>query len=470
MNVLDNKSKTKLTERSQDKVQRDIDILSQKKRRDMMPRERVQLLQLKLYQKAKREKDYRFYILYDKLFQDYILEEAYKRAKRKNGSPGIDKQTFAAIEKAGRQKFLSTIKEELRTRTYKPQAVRRVWIEKENGGERPLGIPTIKDRVAQAACKMVIEPIFEADFEESSYGFRPKRSADGAMKEIKQNLKTGKTEVYDADLSKYFDTIPHDKLLLTLRERIRDPRVLHLIKLWLKVPIVEEDGKYTGGKKSTKGTPQGGVISPLLANIYLHLLDRIVNNPEGRFSKAGIKMIRYADDFILMARRIDEQVVNNVHDILERMELTINEAKSKVVNAKEGSFDFLGFTTKYDHSIFGRGKFWHIRPKNKSQEKIRQKINDKLKHIGHYCPESVVDELNPIIRGWMNYYKIDGVSQTQVPFRKLQDYMRERISRYYNRKSQRKSKLHGQQAFDKLVKIGLIDPYKTSKLRPVNTL
>lgn len=463
MNVLDNKSKTKLTGRSQDKVQREIDMLSQKKRRDMMSRERVRLLQLKLYQKAKQEKDYRFYVLYDKVFQDYVLEEAYKRAKLKNGSPGVDKQTFADIEKAGRGGFLSAIKEELRTRTYKPQAVKRVWIEKENGGQRPLGIPTIKDRVVQAACKMVIEPIFEADFEKSSYGFRPKRSAEGAIKEIKQNLKTGKTEVYDADLSKYFDTIPHGKLLIALQERISDPRVLHLIKLWLKVPIVEEDGRYTGGKRSTKGTPQGGVISPLLANIYLHLLDRIVNNPKGEFAKAGVKMIRYADDFILMAHRIDEKVVNRVHDILKRMELAINEAKSIIVDARESPFDFLGFTIRHDRSIFGKGKFWHIRPKDKSQQKIRQKINNKLKAIGHYRPESVVDELNPIIRGWTNYYKIDGISQTQVAFRKLQGYMRDRVSRYYNRKSQRKSTLYGQQAFDKLVKIGLVDPYKPSK-------
>lgn len=436
----------------------------------MVPRERVRLLQLKLYQKAKQEKDYRFYVLYDKIFQDHILEEAYKRARRKDGSPGVDGQTFAAIEKAGRREFLSAIKEELRTRTYRPQAVRRVWIEKENGGQRPLGIPTIKDRVVQAACKMVIEPIFEADFGECSYGFRPKRSAEGAMKEIKQNLKAGKTEVYDADLSKYFDTIPHEKLLIALQERISDPRVLHLIKLWLKVPIVEEDGRYTGGRKSAMGTPQGGVISPLLANIYLHLLDRIVSNPKGRYAKAGIKMIRYADDFILMAQRMDGQMVSRVHDILGRMELTINEAKSKVVDAKESPFDFLGFTVRYDRSIFGGGRFWHIKPKDKSQKKIRQKINEKLKAIGHYGPVEVVEELNPIIRGWMNYYRIEGVSQTQVPFRKLQSYMRDRISRYYNRKSQRKSKLYGQQAFDKLVKFGLIDPYKTSNLRPVNAL
>lgn len=460
------------TKSIQEQVQQEIDLLSQKKRKDMISLERVRLLQLKLYLKAKQEKGYKFYILYDKIFQRHVLEEAYKRSKSKNGSPGIDKQTFTDVEKYGREKFLTELSEELRKRTYKPQAVKRVWIEKENGGKRPLGIPTIKDRVAQQACKMVIEPIFEADFDDSSYGFRPKRSAKRAIMEIRDNLKQGNQTVYDADLSKYFDTIPHDKLEIVLKERIADPRVIYLIKLWLKVPIVEEDGKYTGGKSNTKGTPQGGVISPLLANIYMNVLDRIVNNPEGDFSKRGIKMIRYADDFILMSKHINQEVIIKVHNYLDRMGLTINKDKSKLVNAKEEPFNFLGFTFRYDRSIFSnKGKFLNIKPKSKSRKKIRQKINLKLKSIGHYPAEKVVYELNPIIRGWMNYYKIEKVSYTQVAFKELEDYLRTRLFRYYNRKSQRKSRLYGQQAFDKLVKeYGLIKPYKTSGLRPVNTL
>ena len=395
------------TKSIQEQVQQEIDLLSQKKRKDMISLERVRLLQLKLYLKAKQESGYKFYILYDKIFQRHILEEAYKRSKSKNGSPGIDKQSFKDVEKYGREKFLTELSEELRKRTYKPQAVKRVWIEKENGGKRPLGIPTIKDRVAQQACKMVIEPIFEADFDDSSYGFRPKRSAKRAIMEIRDNLKQGNQTVYDADLSKYFDTIPHDKLEIVLKERIADPRVLYLIKLWLKVPIVEEDGKYTGGKSNTKGTPQGGVISPLLANIYMNVLDRIINNPEGDFSKRGIKMIRYADDFILMSKHISQEVIIKVHNYLDRMGLTINKDKSKLVNAKEEPFDFLGFTFRYDRSIFSnKGKFLNVRPKSKSRKKIRQKINLKLKSIGHYPAEKVVFELNPIIRGWMNYYKL----------------------------------------------------------------
>jgi group II intron reverse transcriptase/maturase len=464
---------TKLEKNSnQDKVQKEIDKLSQKKRKDMTSTERMRLLQLKLYDKAKREKTYKFYVLYDKIFLDYILEEAYKHVKSNNGKPGIDKQTFADVEKYGRQKFLSELKEELRTRRYKPQPVKRVYIEKENGGKRPLGIPTIKDRVAQCACKMLIEPIFEADFDASSYGFRPKHSAKDAIKEIRTNLHKGKTTVYDADLSKYFDTIPHDKLMIALKERISDPRVIDLIKQWLQVPIVEEDGRYTGGKKSKQGTPQGGVISPLLANVYMNLLDRIVNRVEGRFSRLGIKMIRYADDFILIGKHIGQEVLDYIHKLLDRMGLTINTTKSKMVRAREESFDFLGFSFRYDSSIIKKGtKFWNIIPRPKSQKKIRQKINAKLKSIGHFPADKVVAELNPIIRGWINYYKIERVSYMQVALKELEDYLRSRLYRYYNRKSQRKSRLYGQQAFDLLVKeYGLIKPYMTSRRRPVKAL
>lgn len=456
----------------QQQVQMEIHTLSQKKRKDMSSKERVRLLQLKLYLKAKQESSYKFYVLYDKIFQRHILEEAYKRSKSKNGSPGIDKQSFKDVEEYGQEKFLTEISEELRKRTYKPQAVKRKWIDKEGGGKRPLGIPTIKDRVVQQACKIVIEPIFEADFDDSSYGFRPKRSAKGAITEIRDKLKKGDQTVYDADLSKYFDTIPHDKLEIVLKERIADPRVLHLIKLWLKVPIVEEDGRYTGGRSNTKGTPQGGVISPLLANIYMNLLDRIINNPRGYFSRRGIRMIRYADDFILMSKHINQESLIKVHNYLDRMGLTINRHKSKLVKAKDESFDFLGFTFGYDRSIYWTGeKFWNIKPKANSRKKIRQKLNLKLKSIGHYSAEKVAAELNPILRGWMNYYRIEKVSYTQIAFKELDDYLRYRLFRYYNRKSQRKSRLYGQQAFDKLVKeYGLIKPYMTSGIRPVNAL
>jgi len=453
---------------NQQKVQTEPNQNRSKKRKDMSTEERLHLLQRKLYLKSKQEKQYRFYILYDKIFLDYILQEAYKQAKRSGGSPGIDRQSFAEIEKGGRDEFLKDLKEDLRKRTYRPKPVKRVWIDKEDGSKRPLGIPTIRDRVAQTACKMIIEPLFEADFEDCSHGFRPKHSAHDAIRQIKEHLKAGKTEVYDADLSKYFDTIPHDNLMKTLEMRISDPRVLHLIKLWLKTPVIE-DGKTKGGKKSTKGTPQGGVISPLLANIYLHLLDRIVNKSSGMFAKYQVKMVRYADDFVLMGQKIDEKCLGKLREVLNRMELTINETKSKLIQAQEAPFNFLGFTVRYDRSVFNRDRrFWNIRPADKSRKRVRQNIRAKLKTIGHYPPEAVAGALNPIIRGWINYYSIEKVSYMQVDKRKLTYYLRDSLTRYYNRKSQRRSRMYGLHAFDILVKkYGLINPYESSGKCPV---
>lgn len=419
------------------------------------------MLQRKLYLSAKQEKEKKFYILYDKVFLDYILAEAWRRVKSRGGSPGIDRQNFNDIERAGVEQFLAVLKEELRTRTYKPSAVKRVYIPKPNGEQRPLGIPTIKDRVAQMACKLVIEPIFEADFEDSSYGFRPQKSAQEAIIKIKEHLKAGRMEVYDADLSKYFDTIPHEKLMKTLAMRISDGRILELITLWLKTPVYD-DGKYTGGRKSTVGTPQGGVISPLLANIYLHLLDRIVNSRESVFAKAGIHIVRYADDFVLMGRKLTKEAMTTLQALLKRMELQINEGKSRQIDARQTPFNFLGFTVRFDRSIYDTTKrFWHIKPSDKSCKRIRQNINMFLRHAGHYPPKKLTDGLNGRIRGWLNYFQIGGVSYTSLSKRKLNGYLRERLFQYYNRKSQRKTRLYRQQAFSILVeKYGMIDPMK----------
>jgi len=224
--------------------------------------ERVLTLQQKLYQKAKQERGYKFYVLYDKMFIPYMLREAWEKVRANGGSPGVDRVTIADVENVGVEAYLKELGEELRKQTYQPQAVKRVMIPKANGGERPLGIPTVRDRIAQTVCKMILEPIYEADFEDSSYGFRPNRNAKDAIKAIKENLKQGNTAVYDADLSKYFDTIPHDKLLITLKQRITDPRILKLINKWLKVSVYE-DGKYTSGKGKRMGTPQGGLCKAL---------------------------------------------------------------------------------------------------------------------------------------------------------------------------------------------------------------
>ena len=435
-----------------------------KKRKDMSSQERVQLLQRKLYMKAKQEKDYKFYVLYDKVFLDYVLEESWKRVRSNGKSGGVDGITIADIELSGVKKFLTNLKEDLRKQTYQAQAVKRVLIDKSGGGKRPLGIPTIRDRVAQMACKIVIEPLFEADFTKDSFGFRPKRSAQEAIKAIKKELKDGKTEVYDADLSKYFDTIPHDKLEIALRERISDKRIIDLIKKWLRAPV-REDGQDKGGKKVKVGTPQGGVISPLLSNIYLNLLDRIVSNPKSLFAHHHIRIIRYADDFVLMGHHLETIVTDKLKEILGRMDLRLNEEKSHQINARQTRFDFLGFTFSYDRCLYSFGnRYWNVQPSLKSQNKIRENIRACLKRSGHFGPVQVSGELNDIIRGWLNYFEIKGVSYPQVAKRNLRHYLQTRLYRYYNRKSQRRSRLYRQQAFEKLVnKYGLIDPTKFQK-------
>ena len=433
-----------------------------KKKKELKSWERVQLLQQKLYLKAKEEKGYKFYVLYDKVFIGYVLEESWRRVRKNNGKPGVDGVTFEQIEKRGVRKFLEELKEALRKQTYKAQSVRRVEIEKQGGGVRPLGIPTIRDRVAQMACKLIIEPLFEADFTKDSYGFRPERSAHGAISEIKGELKRGKTEVYDADLSKYFDRIPHDRLEIALRERISDKRIIDLIKKWLRAPVREE-GQDKGGKKRKVGTPQGGVISPLLSNIYLNLLDQIIANPKSIFGKSSVRIIRYADDFVLLGSELSNEVKERLKELLSRMGLTLNAKKSKQVNAKAERFDFLGFTFSYDKSLYGpkTKKYWNVQPSQKSQNKLREKLKEKLRKIGHFPPEMVALELNSILRGWFNYYSIAGVSYPKVAQREIRYYLKDRLLRYYNRKSQRKSRLYRQQAFEKLVtKYGLIDPTK----------
>jgi RNA-directed DNA polymerase len=432
--------------------------------------ERVRDLQRKLYQKAKQEKSFRFYVLYDKVSLPHILREAYKRCRANGGCPGIDGVSFAEIEQDGKENFLSEIQTELERRTYRPQAVLRIEIPKANGKKRPLGIPTIKDRVIQMATKLVIEPIFEADFEECSYGFRPQRSAARAVREIKQNLIEGKCDVYDADLSEFFDTIPHTELLTLIAKRISDNDILHLIKMWLKAPVYK-DGKYTGGKKNKVGTPQGGVISPLLANIYLHLLDKAVNRPDGKFHRYGIQIVRYADDFVLMAEKIPEKCIDYMKAMFVRMKLRLNEEKSTHINAYEKALDFLGHTFRYDWDLHGRQfKYWNVEPSIKAQKKVRDTFRKYLKENGHKAPEKLAQELNHIIRGWINYYSVPGVTYPNKAKRKLRYYLDMKLTRYYKRKSQRKSKLHKQGAFGVLVnKFGLLDPTKYApRLTPVN--
>ena len=413
--------------------------------------ERVCKFQQSIYQKAKQDKSFKFYCLYDKISLPYFLREAYRKVKSNDGAAGVDKQDFEDIESKGVENFLASISEELIKETYKPQSVKRVWIEKANGKLRPLGIPTIKDRVIQQSCKMVIEPIFETDFSDSSHGFRPEENAAKAIIQIKANLTAGLTEVYDADLSAYFDTIPHNKLLKALEERISDHRVLRLIKMWLQSPVSEK-GRITGGKSSDCGTPQGGVISPLLANIYLNLFDRNVEKKGSIFDLLGIKLVRYADDFLLMGKCISEAVKERVLQLLERLGLKLNTDKTKVLDAKDkGGFDFLGFNFRYDWSLYNRGqKYWNVHPSDKSEKKFRKTISEFLTTKLVRPIIEVVKGLNDKIRSHYDYFKIAKVSYINQDTFSFEQYLSYKMYKYCKRKSQRMCKRYSPNVYKHL--------------------
>jgi RNA-directed DNA polymerase len=416
--------------------------LEMKRKSQMSDDERVRDFQRKLYRKAKQEESFKFYVLYDKIILPYVLREAYRRCKRNGGSPGVDGVDFTRIEREGVAEFLKSIRVELETDSYKPMMVRRVFIPKANGKLRPLGIPTIKDRVVQAACKMIIEPIFEADFQEQSYGFRPKMSADKAIGAIRQNLKEGRDHVFDADLSSYFDTIPHDKLMKVLALRIADNKVLHLVKMWLKAPIKDDDGKVSGGKKNKAGTPQGGVISPLLANVYLNILDKAVNRKNGIYRRKGVKIIRYADDFILMGKSIPDSVLDYTAHLLEKMELKINEEKSKLVKARFEPFDFLGFTFRYDRDKHGRPfKYWNVVPSRKSESRLVDNLRTYLKYHRNTNSRWLCRNMNMKIGGWFRYFTIPNVSYPYPSAVRVEEYLQYKLHKMFKKKSQRKSHL-----------------------------
>jgi RNA-directed DNA polymerase len=309
--------------------------------------DKVRELQIKLYRKAKSEPDFRFYLLYDKVYRADILLRAWLLAKANDGAPGVDNESFEDIESRGVMEWLDGLRKELHDKTYRPQPVRRVMIPKPGGGERPLGIPTIRDRVAQTAAKLILEPILEADLEPNAYGYRPKKSAQDAIQEVDKLLYQGYTDVVDADLSKYFDTIPHSELMQCVARRIVDKHVLHLIQMWLKVPVEERDetGKkrLTGGKDNDRGTPQGGVISPLLANLYMNRMLKGWRQTK-RGEQFQARIVSYADDFVILSRGKAVEALGWARGTLTRLGLTLNEAKTSIRNARKERFDFLGYT------------------------------------------------------------------------------------------------------------------------------
>lgn len=402
--------------------------------------EKIETLRRKLYEKAKAEPGFRFYLLYDKVYRADILAHGYALAKANKGAPGVDGVTFETIEAAGLEEWLAALAEELRGKSYRPQPVRRVTIPKPGGGERPLGIPTIRDRVVQTAAKLVLEPIFEADLDREAYGYRPGRSALDAVRRVHGHLKAGYTDVVDADLSKYFDTIPHDELLQCVARRISDKHILALIKMWLKTPVEERTGtggkRLTGGKGAKRGTPQGGVISPLLANIYMNrFLKYWRRNGLGQRLRAHV--VVYADDLVILTRKHASKAHEVLKDVMTRIGLTVNETKTKLREATTERFDFLGYTF---------GPYWDRRtgkrylgagPSRKSRQRLKAKVH-ALTVPGNVRPWlETRDQLNTMLGGWQAYFGYGTLSRA---YSEVNWYVANRVRHFLRRRHKVRSR------------------------------
>jgi RNA-directed DNA polymerase len=395
--------------------------------------DKVRELQIKLYRKAKNEPEFRFYQLYDKVYREDVLIRAWTLAKANQGAPGVDGESFEDIESKGLRGWLNGLRQELHDKTYRPQPVRRVMIPKPGGGERPLGIPTIRDRVAQTAAKLILEPIFEADLEPNAYGYRPQRSAQDAIQKVGELMRGGYTDIVDADLSKYFDTIPHSELLQCVARRIVDKHMLHLIKMWLKVPVEERDEKgktrLTGGKDNDRGTPQGGVISPLLANLYINRMLKGFRQT-GREAQFKARIVNYADDFVILSRGKAKEALEWTRDVLARLKLTLNEKKTSIRNARQERFDFLGYTFGPHFSQRTGREYLGYSPSAKSVKRVRENVREHLGRGNMEPWEKVCHRLNQKLRGWAQYFQLG--SPWKV-FEVVDEYVEDRV-RHFLRK------------------------------------
>jgi RNA-directed DNA polymerase len=382
---------------------------------------RIRDLQRALYLRAKNDRHFRAYALYDKVYRRDILAHAYALAKANGGAPGPDGCSFAELEAVGREVLLAELREELETKTYRPGPVRRVYIPKLNGGERPLGIPNIRDRVVQTAVKLVLEPLFEADFAPDSYGFRPKRAAHDALEAIRAALDAGLYWVIDADVTAYFDTIPHDRLMKTVAERVVDGAMLALVKRFLEASIIDE---RDGGRprRPRQGTPQGGVISPLLANVYLHLLDRNFCRRTQRGELQG-RLVRYADDFVLLSPRRPDRALAWLQQLMTRLGLALHPDKTRLLDVRRDDFVFLGHTHRWRfHRLY-----LNISPK--ALGRIREELRQKTRRTWLSLDQMIAD-LNPYIRGARHYFR----RVRRRTLYQLDGFVNQRLARWWARK------------------------------------
>jgi RNA-directed DNA polymerase len=397
---------------------------------------KIRELQNKLYRKAKDEPEFRFYQLYDKVYREDILNHAYELARANHGAPGVDGESFEDIETKGLAGWMNGLREELRSKTYRPQPVRRVMIPKPGGGERPLGIPTIRDRVAQTAAKLVLEPIWEADLEPNAYGYRPQKSAQDAIRKVDELLHEGYTDIVDADLSKYFDTIPHSELLQCVARRIVDGQMLRLIKMWLKVPVEEREAngkrRWTGGKGNDRGTPQGGVISPGLANLYMNRMLKGWRQTR-RGEQFQARIVNYADDFVILSRAKAKEALEWTRGVLGRLELTLNEKKTSIRNARGERFDFLGYTFGPHYSMRTGREYIGYSPSKKSVARIKEKVGDLL-GPGNVKPwAEVCERLNQKLQGWRAYF---GCGSTAKAYRAVDQHVYDKVRHFLRRRHQ----------------------------------
>lgn len=400
------------------------------------PLDSVRKLQRALYTKAKAEPDFRFYSLWDKVLREDVLWIAYQRCRQNQGGAGIDGETFSRIETNGLQTWLGRLREELKAGEYRSRPLKRVWIPKANGGQRPLGIPCLRDRVVQMAVSLVLTPIFEPDFPRNQYGFRPRLDAKMAVRKVYYHVtKYGRTEVVDADLKDYFNTIPHGPLMKSVSRRISDGRVLALLKKWLESPVIEAvttgEQRTTVAKDSHRGTPQGGVISPLLANLYfrrfLKAWETLALERRGRAC-----VVNYADDLVICCiPGYGQQAMGIMEQLMVRLGLTVNQEKSRLVTLPEGSFDFLGYTVGRRFNRHGEA-YIGTSPSQKALKRVIKRVHDETAITTTWdSVERRIDRVNAVVRGWAGYFNQGPILEA---YRILERYAANRIRRWLVKK------------------------------------